>query len=325
MTAPRLAGWVPVRFSWREGRSLVDWCYLGDRRFTEPFFGDTIRAALRLPFNLVFRHQTPVEVLLEWQDRQPGVPSAGFIFHTSRCGSTLVAQMLAALPRHVVLSEADPIDGVLRAPPAGAPASEADRCTWLRAMVSALGQQRSGAETHLFVKFDCWHTLDLPLIRQAFPEVPWVFVYRDPVEVLVSQLRQRGAYLVPGLTRLTLPGVDQAEAALMAPEEYCARMLACLYGAALDQARDGGLLVNYRQLPEAACSSIADLFGAPCSTADAEQMRQAAQFDAKNPSFLFSPDSTDKQAQATARIQQMADKWVGPLYEELEALRQAMG
>jgi hypothetical protein len=52
-------------------------------------------------------------------------------------------------------------------------------------MVAALGQARAG-ETRLFLKLDCWHMRDLPLFRRAFPNTPWVFLYRDPVEVLVS-------------------------------------------------------------------------------------------------------------------------------------------
>ena len=61
------------------------------------------------------------------------------------------------------------------------------RIEWLRGVVSALGQPRLGTEKHLFIKFDAWKVLDLPLIRRAFPAVPWIFLYRDPVEVLTSQ------------------------------------------------------------------------------------------------------------------------------------------
>ena len=62
-----------------------------------------------------------IDVLLEWQEQSPGLPPSGFIFHMSRCGSTLAARMLAASPRNIVLSEADPIDYVLRAPCATPP------------------------------------------------------------------------------------------------------------------------------------------------------------------------------------------------------------
>jgi hypothetical protein len=116
MSGAAMAGWVPIRFCWHEGRPVLDWCRLDSRRFTEPFFDETVSACLRRPFNRLFRRLTPIDTLLEWQERSPGLPPSGFAFHMSRCGSTLVARMLAAVPRHVVLSEADPIDALLRAP-----------------------------------------------------------------------------------------------------------------------------------------------------------------------------------------------------------------
>ena len=44
--------------------------------------------------------------LLDQAAAEPGIDPTGFIFHLARCGSTLVSQMLAALPEHIVLSEA---------------------------------------------------------------------------------------------------------------------------------------------------------------------------------------------------------------------------
>src|SRR5678816_558328 len=104
------------------------------------------------------------------------------IFHMSRCGSTLVAQMLAALERNIVISEARPIDQVL-----GAKVDEERRIAWLRWIVNALAQRRRPAEEFFFIKLDAWHVLHLPLIQRAFPNTPWVFLYRDPIEVMVSQ------------------------------------------------------------------------------------------------------------------------------------------
>ena len=57
---------------------------------------------------------------------------SGFIFHMSRCGSTVISQMLAALAEHVVVSEAGPIDALARGPPAraagAASSSESSGC-----------------------------------------------------------------------------------------------------------------------------------------------------------------------------------------------------
>jgi hypothetical protein len=91
------------------------------------------------------------------------------IFHMSRCGSALVAQLLAALPQNVVLSEAGPADDALRAPYRIGGVSDGQSVAWLRGVVSALGQQPRPEDRHLFIKFDAWHTRDLPLIERAFP------------------------------------------------------------------------------------------------------------------------------------------------------------
>ena len=45
---------------------------------------------------------------------------------------------------------------------------------------------------------DAWQIHSLPLIRAAFPDTPWVFVYRDPLEVMVSQLARPGTLNIPG-------------------------------------------------------------------------------------------------------------------------------
>ncbi len=317
-----LAGWAPIRFYWDAMRPMLDWCYLGRRRFTEPFFNDTIESALQLPFNHVFRRQTFVETLLDWHRHQPGIAPTGFIFHMSRCGSTLLAQLLAALPRNIVLSEASPIDEVLRAHVRNPAVTDAERCAWLRALVSALGQSRNG-ETRFFIKFDSWQTLDLPLIRQAFPEVPWIFLYRDPVEVLASQIKQRGAQTVPGTIDPGLLELDLLTAIQMPPEEFCARMLARVCQAALDQCGSGGRLVHYRDLPGAAWTEIARYFGAPCSPAEIETMQAKARFDAKTPSMFFTDDRSAKQRDATDAIRRMAEIWIDPIYRRLETARLA--
>jgi hypothetical protein len=324
MTPPSLAGWIPIRVYWHQGRPQVDWCYLGrERRLTEPFFNDTIDAQLRSPFHLLFRHQTSVETLLAWQEQQPGIRPSGFVFHMSRCGSTLIAQMLAALPCNVVLSEPMPLDGMLQARAHAPEISDAERCTWLRALVSALGQRWGGRETHLFVKLDSSHTLHLPLIRQAFPDVPWIFVYREPVEVLVSQMKERAAQTVPGMIDPALLGLDLATAVQLPPEAYCARYLGRLCEAALAMHGNGGMLVNYGELPEVVCNSICRFFQVPCPAADAEAMQQVARVDAKVPSQPFSNDSANKQGAATAMVRGMAQTWIQPVYEGLEIARRA--
>jgi hypothetical protein len=317
----QLEGWVPARFFWREGRPMVDWCYLGAQRFEASFFEQTIGKCMARPFNLLFRHQTPIEVLEQWQQTRPGMEPTGFIFHMSRCGSTLLCQMLKAIPTNVVISEARPIDATLRAQFTATETTDDQRITWLRSIISAMGQPRLGGEQNFFVKFDAWNTLDLPLIRRAFPDVPWIFLYRDPIEVLVSHFNNRGAHMIPGVLTPTLFGMDVQTAFSMRPEDYCAKVLASICSAALQYYRDGGRLVSYQELPAVVPESLLKFFKLRCSAEEIARVQAATKRDAKNSSTTFQSDSQQKRDKASDAIRDAADKWLYPIYEKLEAAR----
>jgi hypothetical protein len=314
--AEDLRDWMPIRFYRRGDDPFVDWCYMGADRFTAPFFSDTIQRRLSYPFSLLFRHQTPIDVLGELCASTGVVAPTGFIFHMSRCGSTLVSQMLAALPTNIVISEAPPIDSVIDA------RIDHQRPEWLTWMIGALGRRRNDAERDLFIKFDSWNVLELDFIRSAFPTVPWIFLYRDPVEVIVSHMRQRGSQTVPGAMEKLLPGLSLTDALQMPAEEYCARVLARVCEAALEHAEDeGGLFVNYNQLPSAVTGSIAKHFGLSFSSDEVDTINRAAKFDAKTPQMTFEPDSGRKRAAANEATREAAAVWLDPLYERLENIR----
>ena len=320
--AVQLDGWVPILVKWQRSRPFIEWCYIGTDPLTEPFFDQAIQKLMYQPFNLLFRHQTPIETLAERYEVKPGLQPTGFIFHMSRCGSTLISQMLAALPRTIVVSEASPVDAVLRAHFRVPGLTDDERIDWLRWMISALGQQRLGDEKHFFIKLDCWNTIVLPLIHRAFPDVPWIFLYRNPVEVLVSQLKRRGAHMVPGVIEPSLFGMNDKAIFQMQPEEYCARALAKVCEAALTY-QEGGMLVNYNQLPEAMWDLIPKFFGIEYSQSDIKILNRVSRLDAKNPSLQFTNDTDVKNYSATELMHSMADEWIVPIYERLEAACQS--
>lgn len=314
--------WSPIRLFWENGQPFVDWCYLGRERFVQPFFDDTISRRFREPFNTLFRHQTPLEVLGELSAQRSAIAPTGFIFHLSRCGSTLVSQMLAALAQNIVISEASPISKILEANFINPQITDQQRIIWLRWMIEAFAQQRNVDERYFFVKFDSWNTINLSLIERAFPDVPWIFLYRNPLEVIVSQMRQRGAQMIPGSIVHILPGMTLTDALQMPPEEYCARVLARFCESALDNCQSpNALLVNYNQLPDAVTSEIPEHFRAFYEAADIEMMKRATQFDAKTPQMNFIPDTERKKSEASKAAHQAAEKWVNPLYERLENVR----
>lgn len=256
-------------------------------------------------------------------DHAAGVQSlapSGFIFHMSRCGSTLVSQMLAALPHTIAISEAAPIDAIVQLSRAwpGLPAER--HVEHLVAMLAAFGRRRAGSERHSFVKLDSWHALALPLFRRAFPSVPWLFLYREPVEVLVSQMRQRGTQMVAEIVPPSLYGIDDAGG--MRAEDYCARVLNRICTAVVDNyGEGGGLLVNYRELPDAIWSRILPHFGVACGDDERAAMNRVARYDAKAPSFEFTDDTATKQREATDLVRAAAERQLGDVYRCLEDLR----
>jgi hypothetical protein len=314
-------GWLPVAASWRDDTLWVDWSHFGDRPLREPFFADSVQRCLDRPFNRLFRYGMAIDRFPEWLQAHPHLEPDGFIFHMSRCGSTLVSQMLGALPGSIAISEAGPIDAVVNARRERPDLSEEQQVLWLRWIIGALGQARRGDERHFFVKLDAWHTLDLQLFRRAFPAVPWIFLYRDPIEVLVSQLRQPGIHMIPALVAAERFGLTPEES-WQAPAAYRARVLASICEPiARCEAIDRGLLIEYRQLPAALTTSIMPHFGMVGDERDRAALADVASRNAKTPGFAFTSDSAAKQQEATTTVRELAEQWLGELYRRLDAKR----
>lgn len=312
-----LTGWTPI-YSYLAGAQLMlDWGYTGKRRFTEPFFGDTTDQVNRDLAALLFRHQTTIEEASQWERRSPGLPPAGFIFHMSRCGSTLVSRMLAALPENRALSEPTALNAVTRAALLDDRIPRATLLDWLRTVVSLLGQPLDG-ETRYFIKLDCWHVLALPLVVEAFPRTPWVFLYRNPAEVLVSQARAPGAWTVPSALEPEVFGVERENVTAMPRNEYLARALSRICDAALRYRDCGrGLLVSYDELPDFATGHLLDHFGMTLMPVELERMRVASG-DAKTPQMRFSDDRHAKRLAVTPAQQALVEQWLSPLFERLK-------
>lgn len=305
--------WLPTELLEIDGTLSVGWLHFAGAPLTEPFFEGSIRHIQSRPFNRLFRFATPINLFVSRAEDAP--PIDGFIFHMSRCGSTLVAQMLAAVPDHIVVSEAPVLDAlILRVASGAAPLGS------IKAMVDALTRNRTGQGRHRFIKLDSWHALAMPLLRRVFPEIPWVFLYRNPVEVLVSQQRMAGVQALPGVVPVSLFGVSGAET--MPYADYCAWLLGRLCTVVLAELPHGrGLLVNYRDLPDAASSSILPHFGLQPDGAEQLMIEAAGLRDAKAPNRRFTSDTAAKHAETTTAIQETADRYVSVVYAQLESAR----
>src|ERR1041384_7394683 len=106
-----LKGFVPVDAVVEDGRPGLLWMDMSGVSLAEPFFQQTVERA-RADGN---RRELFAEfdVLLQLEKQLDSVQPTGFIFHSSRCGSTLVANACRAVNNSIVLSEANAIDKLI--------------------------------------------------------------------------------------------------------------------------------------------------------------------------------------------------------------------
>lgn len=309
-----LDGWIPTRLE-RDGDDVaIAWCWADGERFDQPFWTDSINRLLADPFRMLFQHSGNMADLKRHAEQHQAVAPNGFVHHLSRCGSTLVASALGALPGVCVLSEPAPLDHMFRAVIDRPFNEQVDAVRWI---VQALAPVQSERDRHLVVKLDSWHIHQFAVLRAAFPTVPWIFVARDPLEVMVSHQRQHGAQMIPGAIPVELLHVPPGDHSL---EEYGAHVLAQMLHAAMEHHHDGGRMVDYIELPNALITRIASHFSIPVGggSMDAVLARHA-----KNPVLPFQPDGPTKRAEASETLRAAAENICGPVYRRFHETRLA--
>ncbi len=309
LSEPPPRHWLPTDVTSGPDGPLIEWLHFAAEPLDRPFYQDSIQRMRALPFNRLMRCTTPLSALDAFADAP--APD-GLIFHMSRCGSTLVAQMLGSLPGSIAVSEPPPLDMAIQLGARGQ--VPPDR---VRQMVAALTRDRSETPTrHRFIKLDSWHILALPLLRSLYPDTPWVFLHRDPVEVLVSQQRMPGVHAVPGLIPLDAFGIVADPS--VGHDEHLAWLLGIFCQAALDGlGQGGGVAIDYRDLPGAVRSRILPHFRIAADAADAEALDRAGQRDAKAPDSAFAPDTRAKQNAASPALRALAERHIASPYARL--------
>lgn len=328
MEPTELAQWTPIRLTLERPEPVVDWCDLRGIAFREPFFMQTVARWANEPAEGGEALRPVVRTTLSTLEAVDGVGEclepSGFIFHMSRCGSTVLSRLFGVVPDTFVISEADPINTFLEADPDEL--NEAALIACLRLMIRALGRKRFGDERHYVVKFSSWNVRRMALLRAAFPNVPWVFVYRAPTEVISSVLKGP-----PGWMQLQrfpdeaehLLGIPAAECADMPAEQFCARVLAGFCQAALDGDDGTPLFINYTDLPDVAWGAVARHFGVPLAAEHAARMREEARYYAKDTERRpFVADDARKRV-VTPEVTALAERWLGGIYTEMQARRVA--
>jgi len=312
---------MPVDAVVVDGRPGLTWMDMSDVELKEPFFQQTVdRVRDEEPWRDAGLF-TQFDALLQLDQVLPRVQPSGFIFHSSRCGSTLVANVCRALDDAIVVSEANPIDKLVARfiTDGGDPVKESLYSVLLRAVVNALAYSNNENESRVFVKFSCCGVSQLERIRRIWPAVPWIFLYRDPVETIVSNMTTVPAWLLDEDHRILahITGTTPAAVAEMSLEERCARSIGSFYSTAHGVANDHGMLLNYNQI---SVTNILDFFNVSPSAEELERIASGSRIYSKEVSGAreFVPDAEAKQNSASNRIRQLVEEFaIGP-YQLLE-------
>lgn len=288
--------WIPCELITVGQRKLVRWIHPGTKPlFTDPFFHHTVDA---LTLANCVQKLTPMDELLVWPARKA---PAGFIFHVSRCGSTLVSRSLGSLARHRVISEASPVNQLLRSRDFDPDAKR----LLLKGLIHALCGSASG--TDCFFKFTSWNLLYLEHLLALFPDTPWIFVYRDPVDVLQSLQARPPRWA--GHTEFFQDLGGQHAGGQRSLELVLERF----FSAPLPHWNHKARAINYGQLP-AAIVDISEHFSLTLDPTDQARMLRMGQFEAKQTGEVpFSARErappTDTTARASEPLNQLFNQW----------------
>jgi hypothetical protein len=317
-------GWSPVDAVVVDGRPGLLWMEMSGVSLAEPFFEQTVARARRE--NRAERF-TEFDVLLQLEKELKSVAPTGFIFHSSRCGSTLVANACRAISNSIVLSEANAIDKLIARfiTDADNPVKESLYSVFLRGVVHALAQPHTEDVRHLFIKFACCSFAQLERIKRIWPSVPWLFLYRDPVETIVSNIKDVPSWLIDNDRRVlaSITHTTPAEVAAMSLEELCARTIGSLYSTAYNLADGNSMLLNYNQLSVPVIGRLLNFFHIDPSTEELETIARTSGVYSKETSGTraFVADVDAKQKLASDLMREMSERWAGEAYQLLEQKR----
>ncbi len=247
----------------------------------------------------------------------PAVEPAVLIFHISRCGSTLISQLLATSNQHIVLAEVPFFDDVLRLPHKVPDYNRTSINELLGDVIKYYAQKKAGNEKHVVIKTDSWHIFFYRQLRQLYPLVPFILIYRNPAEVFRSHKKQAGMQAVPGLIEPQLFGYKPEKFTYDA-DIYLASVLERYLEQYLEiiQTDDHFLLLNYDEGPMPVIQRIALFANIALTTAELAVMEQRSRYHSKKPGEQFSE-------KALTCIPPILDKAI-KLYTALEEKRMAI-
>lgn len=286
----KLAGhWLPYRYH-AKTRSIY-WCVPAGHA-TEPFQDETIsRYRQTILLNQFITPKTSLSSLDIQAKAVQSITPAGFIFHLSRCGSTLISGCLSELDTTCVLSESPVLTDILLDRELGKTAQQ----QYLQQLID-LQSSVFPSRPHVVIKWNAWDIFRWDLIRAIYPQVPCIFLVRNPVEILASHQRSAGRHMSGD------PAVAGLYSVFTAQEldgDILDKRIAVLRGLLLAMSEKSAdphvRVIDYQQLNEMQLVQIGVFFGCGLNAPELLKIQERMACHSKTPGQVFTDDRIKKQ------------------------------
>jgi hypothetical protein len=253
----------------------------------------------------------------------------GFIFHMSKCGSTLMSRVLEQAASIQVIKEPTPLHENLwqyltRHWQQEVTASQ-ENLRIVRNIIQLLGRPRHATQKAYFVRFRSWNIAFSKIIQQAFPQSASLFMYREPTHVMASILNKP----TTGLPRLNdcgaaayITGQSQAALQAMSALDYFTLFYQHYLELGLQLCdQHQAHCLNYKHMkPENLTKILQDTWQYQASDTDLTRMQAQFSVYSKDDSgkINFISDASEKQKQVTAEMQANSDRYLSGLFQTLE-------
>lgn len=234
----------------------------------------------------------------------------GLIFHSGRCGSTLLATALSALQGCRVVSEPGVINDVLSGEGFWRTRPSTHREDALRYLMHRLREGASPQPGPFVVKLSSWNARSVDRLQGLWPAVPKIYLYREPRSALASFV-----------ARPPIWGRHAKEEGVLA---HVAGTMADGMKAVIAMIAEGGpehwLLINYAELARSMPAVCAHFDVRPAADL-AARFADFAQRDAKVPGRMRPAITPDKAVEPA--VECLFETLLREPYQRLEQLRMA--
>ena len=312
-----LNNWYPIKLYSENNELKCRWKYFKGIDFTDPFFNETILKASCLEINSRYHGSvSDLNILTEWANTDHAIEPTLFIFHISRCGSTLLSQALGLNDEHITLSEVPFIDDLLKLFTIDEWLINVKYQAILKAAIRLYGRRISENKKKLFIKADSWHIYYLPLFRLLYPSTPFLLLFRKPDEVLYSQQKKRGMHAVPGLISDSILGIQYNKTNIVNFDEHMINVLESYYSSFNKMTQNDNLsfLANYAEGIEQIINRLAGYINIDIDENYRNLIHERCLYNAKFPDQLFKVESSNEEA-----LFDLKKAFI--LYTELEKIR----